>query len=288
MNRKINFKSITIILIVFFKLGVAQEINWFGKSTIYTTVLLQKKEKNVFINHGTWILYSPDDNERSYVITCEHVLRNPEIYVVISADSELVKKLNSKNEKGITFRNCFWELDGQLLRLKIKLIKDSTFINYPQKEIDLGVFPLQLFTLTYDSRGTEKFTKITFVSDKNFGNKNFLNIGEEIYFSGFPFGFGTNDILSPIVRSGTISWVSENKDIFLLDAFSYSGNSGSPVFTKMSALSSERNKPYLVGMVTGHIVSPGNENIGLATCVSVQKIKELLVMAKELRIGHPN
>lgn len=279
----------SILFIFLFNSSIAQEINWFGKSTIYSTVLLQKKENNVFINHGTGILYSLDDNERSYVITCEHVLRNSEIYVVVSADSELVKKINSKKERGITFRNCFWELDGQFLRLKIELVEDSTFLKYPQKEIDLGIFPLQLFTsLIYDSGVIENFTKTTFVSDKDLGNSNFLKIGEEIYFSGFPFGLGTDEILSPIVRSGTISWVSENKDIFLLDAFSYGGNSGSPIFTKMSALSSERNKPYLVGMVTGHIVSPGNENIGLATCVSIQKIKELLKMAKKLKIGHPN
>jgi S1-C subfamily serine protease len=285
-----NFISLfSILVILLFRSSIAQEINWFGKSTIYSTVLLQKKENSTFINHGTGILYSPDNNERSYVITCEHVLRNSDIYVVVSADSELVKKINSKKEGGITFRNCFWELDGQLLRLKINLIKDSTFLKYPNKEIDLGVFPIQLFTsIVYDSRIIEKFTKTTFVSDKNLGNSKFLKIGEEIYFSGFHFGLGTNEILSPIVRSGTISWVSENKDIFLLDAFSYGGNSGSPVFTKMSSLSSERNQPYLIGMVTGHIISPGNENIGLATCVSIQKIKELLGIAIDLRIGHPN
>jgi hypothetical protein len=287
MNNLISLFPILVIL--FFNSSIAQEINWFGKSTIYTNVLLQKKENNIFINHGTGILYNPDDNKQSYVITCEHVLRNPEIYVVISADSELVKKLNFKNEKGVNIRGCFWELDGQLLRLKIKLIKDTTFIRHPQKEIDLGIFPLQVFSfLTLNTGEIEKFTKTTFLRDKNFGNKNFLNIGEEIFFSGFPFGLGTDEILSPIVRSGTISWVSENKDIFLLDAFSYGGNSGSPIFTKMNALSSERKRPYLVGMVTGHIVSSGNENIGLATCVSIQKIKELLEMAKKLKIGHPN
>ena len=282
-------KIFSILVIFLFNSSIAQEINWFGKSTIQTTILLQKKENNIFINHGTGILYTTKNNERSYVITCEHVLRNQEIYVVISADSELVRKLNSENKKGLNFRNCFWELDGQLLRLRIKLINDSTFIIYPQKDIDLAIFPIELFTsLVSDSGRIENFTKTTFVSDVNLGNNDFLRIGEEIYFSGFPFGFGTAEILTPIVRSGTISWVSEKKEIFLLDAFSYGGNSGSPVFTKMSPLSSDRSKPYLIGMVTGHIISPGNENIGLATCVSIEKIKELILMANKLTICHPN
>lgn len=287
MKKLIKFFSILVIIL--FNSSIAQEINWFGKSTIHTTVLLQKKENNVFTNHGTGILYTTTDNERSYVVTCEHVLRNQEIYVVISADSELVRKLNSENKKGLDFRNCFWELDGLRLRLRIKLINDSTFIKYPQKGIDLAIFPIEILTsLVIDSGRIEQFTRTTFVSDINFGNENFLSIGEEIYFSGFPFGLGADEILTPIVRSGTIAWVSEKKELFLLDSFSYGGNSGSPVFTKMSPLSSNRSKPYLIGMVTGHIISPGNENIGLATCVSIEKIKELLLMANKLEIGHSN
>ena len=35
--------------------SIAQEINWFGKSTIQI-VIFAPKENNIFINHGTGIL----------------------------------------------------------------------------------------------------------------------------------------------------------------------------------------------------------------------------------------
>ena len=54
-----------------------------------------KKENGKFIPHGTgFLIYNYTPNGSSTLVTCEHVLRNKEIYVVIEADSSLIKLMN--------------------------------------------------------------------------------------------------------------------------------------------------------------------------------------------------
>ena len=136
-----------------------------------------------------------------------------------------------------------------------------------------------------------------------------LSLGDEIYFVGFPFGIGAHHRIEPLVRSGSIAWISENSREFLLDAFSFGGNSGSPVFlkrligTKPGVLRWE--KPFLVGMITGHhsirlenvLTQPDpsvlkfekgtiNLNLGLARCVWVDDILHIANKAQELNDMH--
>ena len=120
------------------------------------------------------------------------------------------------------------------------------------------------------------------------GSKNEIEIGTEINFLGFPFSIGTgkgyffsgyyaDESNTPLLRTGSVAWKSKRDPAFLLDAISYSGNSGSPIFTKAGVLG---GNPKLIGIVTGHLfdLRLGKEadiNIGLAQCIWIDEVLQL-------------
>ena len=138
-----------------------------------------------------------------------------------------------------------------------------------------------------------------------------VKLGEDIYFLGYPYMIGTKegysintnigsirsgqyktDVTTPVLRTGIVSWKSDTNKEFLLDAFSYSGNSGSPVFTKAKF---GKPGPDLIGMVIGHLnenlefedVKNINKsktktygNMGLARCLWIDDILDVVKIAK--------
>jgi len=263
-------------------LGYPQETNWFGKSTINTIVLIQKKDKGNYINHGVGILFSLSNYERPIVITCEHLLRGKEIYIVIDADSGFIKEMDNQGQNQLEIGKSTWEINNHQLRLKVNLLKDSTFVTHPDTLLDIGAFPIDVFSYRILNNGSKlKYTESTFVGEKNIGDNKKILLGEDVYFVGFPFGIGASHTLEPLVRSGTIAWISRYSNEFLLDAFSYGGNSGSPVFTQMNPLNNNRLKPYLIGMIVGHLGFE-YENFGLAKCVYIEDMLTVIEFAKRI------
>ncbi|MCJ7553941.1 MAG: serine protease [Ignavibacteriaceae bacterium] len=279
-------KTILSLLFIFFcllNMVYAQEINWFANSTINAVTLIQKKVQNTFVNHGVGILFSPTNNNRAIIATCEHLTRGKEFYVVVDADTNFLKIMANIHKSYLIINETTWEIDGNQLKTKITLIKDSTYVTHPDTSLDIAAFPIDLSSYVRLHDSTKILcTETTFVGTRNIGNKKMIRLGEDVYFVGFPFGIGTQFTLEPLVRSGIVSWVSEKSKVYLLDAFSYGGNSGSPIFTKMSSLSEERNKPFLIGMVIGHL-GIENENFGLARCVSIEDIITVVEKAKKLK-----
>jgi hypothetical protein len=273
-----------ILVLLFIKTEtVSQETNWFGSSTIKSIVLLQKLVNGNYVNHGVGILTTHDDYNTPIIVTCEHVLRNNQIYVVANADTTLIKEFKKLNVKTLKIRNVDWTLDGNLIRAKVDLIKNKTFVTHADG-LDIAAFPFNITQSLIFKKDSSimPISQILFVSDKNYGNNGMINLGEDTYFIGFPFGFGVSDVLEPLLRSGVVSWVSQTNNEFLLDAISYGGNSGSPVFTKMTPLNNKRLKPYFIGMVVGHYSSE-YDNIGLARCVYIEDIIEVINEAKKLK-----
>lgn len=96
-----------------------------------------------------------------------------------------------------------------------------------------------------------------------------IRVGERVYFYGFPlllYGLeGQGDY--PILRTGIISFRSEHltylsrqiidSGVFLIDGFSFQGNSGSPVIIP----SKLKQKGALIGIVFGHIANTYNRQI---------------------------
>ena len=251
-----------------------------------TVVLLEKKIGDKFIPHGTGTLfYDYTDDEKTIVVTCEHVLKNKEIYVSIKTDSSLHAFMTQNKFDHLTFDSTWkWFYSDGKIRTKVELFKDSTFAVHPDG-LDIAAFKIDYFTSMIHGKDTILITNQTKIPNTMIKRKSDVDIGEEVFFLGFPFGIGTeinsigdtvySEIIpNPLIRKGSVSWVSDQTDIFLLDAISYSGNSGSPIFSKTITeygqdLKSNflvRHPSRLIGMVFGHL-GYDFENFGLARCV---------------------
>jgi hypothetical protein len=278
---------------------LSQLSNKFGNS-LHTVVLLEKKIDTFFIPHGTgFIVESGDKNYPSAIITNEHLLRNPNIYITISADQNLIDKMaeivKTQHIVGrrptITINGNIWTFYDNKLRYNFKLIPDSTFVY--DKSNDIAAFKLSIgnYLIQPDSTKFQVSNIICFDSSYYLSRES-VPIGTDVYFIGFPYAIGTElgyspgyvtnmfseSIPSPVVRKGILAWASSNNNFFLIDAFSYSGNSGSPVI----AFNKSQTKPYLIGIVVGHLPSDSSDNMGLAKCIWFDEVFKLLDKLKNL------
>jgi len=122
--------------------------------------------------------------------------------------------------------------------------------------------------------------------------------GTTAYVLGFPIGVAVDGLFGadrnyPIVRRGLIAWAGPylkgQMREFLLDAFIFPGNSGSPVLAE-----SESGKMHLVGMVkgyvpysdkavsrqTGRVRVTFEENSGLAIVIPAEAIEQAITAMK--------
>jgi len=282
---------ILILSSVFFIQAKSQTKSYLPEQRLRTVVLLEKKLDSVYIPHGTgFLMLSYDENKPLVIVTNEHILRNKYIYITVPVDSMFIKYMNENNFKGITMRNQEWEFIGNKIRLQYELIPDSTFVY--NKELDIAAFKINMGNSYELDDSTElQISNVSGIGVTAVKYKKDIQLGTEIFFIGFPFAIGTEhgwayngsftklfseSIPTPLVRRGIVAWSSSNYDLFLLDAFSYNGNSGSPVFTQ----SDMQNKSYLIGIVAGHLPSDKSDNVGLARCIWVDHIMELIKKLK--------
>ncbi len=172
---------------------------------------------------------------------------------------------------------------------KFDLVKDKTFVSDESKDIALFRIDLPDY-ITFRDSTTIKVTNTASIPRSLIAKKQDVDLGTSSYFIGFPFGIGSlggfrgegeysDRKMNPVIRTGILAWKSESTQEFLLDAFSYGGNSGSPVFSQRGELSGEA--PKLFGMVLGHLSDPIYRdkidiNYGLARCVWVDEIVALI------------
>jgi len=283
-----GFKYIvTTVLLILICLGVKSQIlSDFPSNAVDCVVLLEKKVNNLYQPHGTgFILKSYDDKKPTIIVTNEHVLRNKSVYINIPADSSLISFMKSRKINTITFRDRTWELIGQKLRTEFILIPDSTFVS--NIEYDIAVFKLNIAnSITIKDSLEITVSPILGLGKSAIKYKKDVPLGTEVFFVGFPFAIGTElgwynkgftrlfseQVPSPLVRKGSVAWKSTYDNTFLLDAFSYTGNSGSPIFTSTEMYST----PYLIGIIRGHLPSENSENIGLAICTWTDEISKLI------------
>lgn len=282
-----KLKGLLLIgLIVLIQNSFGQTKSYFPEESLNSVVLLEKKIDTLFVPHGTgFLIYSYDSVHPMYVITNEHVLRNQYVYVTLQADKELMDFMNKNRLKTITIQNVTWELHGEKIRHKYELIENKTFVC--NKDLDIAAFRIAIGTSIPLTDSTKlKISAAKGIPKSMIKFKKDIPLGTDTYFIGFPFSIGTElgwyhkgftgvlaeNVPTPLVRKGSVAWISSNTDLFLLDAFSYSGNSGSPIFTQ----SDIQNKPFLIGIVRGHLPSEKSENIGLATCTWSNSIIKLI------------
>ena len=189
------------------------------------------------VPHGTGFLFT-DSLLGSFLVTNKHILDHRDsIFIRLNKNH-----FNSKKDTLRYYRQPY-SLIGQ----------DSKTIwkGHPNLDIDIAALRLRSTNLEVDIR---------FLEYSRFREFEDLHVGEDIYFFGFPLGLtgptGKEDF--PLLRSGIVAYKSIDttriagiiidSTMFLIDGFSFGGNSGSPVLTRVT-----REKAALVGIVKGHV-----------------------------------
>lgn len=252
MKKRLNVILFTILLTV----NANLYSQWFNPETLQTTVLLEKIENNRFITHGTGILLFNYDNPREFiVVTCAHLLKDKsQISVRVKPDSTFLNVLKGTGQRQVMIENAI--VINNTVRFIAQLGLKDKFID---SDLDIAAFRLKIpaaFHVTDSTYNQIDMTKLKGIPKSGISLKKELTLGDEVFFIGFPLGYGATEFVEPIIRSGSIAWLPLNENIFLLDALSYGGNSGSPIFRKMiigvKPGTLEWSPSKLVGMVVGH------------------------------------
>jgi hypothetical protein len=253
---------------------------WFDAQSLACTVLIEKWQDTAFVPHGTgFVLHNYDDPSCPIVVTAGHLLNRSELYVSFNADSSLIRYATAHKLDTLCFKKLNWFLVGGRLRTQVRLTTSPRQTLLIDSLNDIGMFLIDLPTWVIAQDGdTVRCAPFQSMPRSMIRYRKDLSLGDELYFVGFPFGLGTFTRLEPIIRSGSLAWLSQDSNEFLLDAFSFGGNSGSPVFSKIIL----GRKPgllawddaYLVGMVLGHL-GDATQNWGLARCVWIDQVSQL-------------
>lgn len=231
---------------------------WYNDETSKATVLIEKQIGDSFYVHGAGVLlYNYNNIAKPIVITNHHIVKRPEICVSITADTSLVNLMNKYKVKELFFNKTKWLLRGTRLYCTIKTgypNKPMYFI-HPDTTIDLAAFPIDIASSFELENGFIAKVNYLGVPKSGIRIKDSVSIGDEVYFLGFPISYGSTEKITPIVRSGSVACFNPNGKEFILDAFSFGGNSGGPIFTK-SIINKPGNLTWdssqLIGLVYGH------------------------------------
>ena len=268
---------------------------WFNNETIDCTVLLEKEVAGQFVPHGTGFLIEPYKSKDPIIVTCDHVLKNANIYMTFEVNESFrnrvrsLPKLIQQNILKILNTDgyeCLWNVNENFLRIRVPLKKDSSLFVHPSG-LDIAAFKSGIpGTMTFKD-STFKIINAKTIGKSRISLRQNVLIGDDVYFIGFPFGIGTPEIIPNQqfystsvprhgLRKGVVSWISSDYDEFLLDALSFGGNSGSPVFQ----INYEDQKPphYLIGIIVGHL-GDSTGNFGLARCLSISEINKVIQLA---------
>jgi len=243
MSLNLKFGVFTIFLLILTLSVTANSqlpVNW------EKCVVMIEKERSKpdgtmdTVAHGTGFIFYDSTLGGYFLVTNRHILKNRSMVFIRFNKAEY----NPQKDK-VRYLRELCQLIG----------KDSKPLwkEHPNQNIDVAAVKLRLPNEKID------LTSLDYQRFKNFDN---LQVGEDVYFFGFPLGVigleGRGDF--PILRSGTISfksyeltWIGDtfiDSTMFLIDGFSFGGNSGSPVLTRRTPWA---KKAMLVGIITSHV-----------------------------------
>ena len=259
--------NVTIIVVLVFCISsfciTKLNAEWFEQETLRSILLFEKLTDKGYRPHGTGFLVGARSDTSIYrydmriAITNKHLLHGrEEVYVSIPATDEFIKYTKSAGTKQVKVKSRMWSLDGKRLRTKFEtIINDKKmYAVHDNPAIDIAAFQLNPPGIITTDDGKEvKVSNIALLGDSFVGSNKEIRLGRETYFVGFPWGFGSLDPISPVVRSASVAWIDPCHGEYWLDAISLGGNSGSPVFTKTQKLQDdELEHAKLVGIIFGH------------------------------------
>lgn len=221
-----------------------------------------------------------------YFVTAKHIIQKENGDYL----SKIVLRLNKKSG-GIV--NSLLELNPENL------------LTHNDPEVDIVAMPLTLLNVDYKSIPIEIVKEHTEIRELGFGE------GDDVFFCGMFHQHMGETKNQPIFRFGKVSlmtdekilWKDEGKmkiktELYLVECFSTEGNSGSPVFFKVSPQhetmqTKESFKIYLAGVLKGtfqerkivkshKIEGVLDVNIGITAVTPSQKLKEILYSQKAL------
>jgi hypothetical protein len=190
------------------------------------TFIFIKNNKNEFIPNGTGFFVCVETNREksdtciTYLVTAKHVLQQQDGK---SFFSEVFIRLNKKG--------------GTVEMLPLKLITDGEKKNiffHEDSTVDLAVINALPNPQLYDF----KILPDNFITTKEDFQKLNIREGSEVFFSGLFIRHMGEQKNYPIVRFGKVALVTDEKidwngdkvELYLIEATTYGGNSGSPVF----------------------------------------------------------
>jgi len=292
-----KYKLLLVILFILLspKFLLAQ---WADPQSLQATVLIEKESGQP---HGTgFLLYNYKNNGSYILVTCSHLIGTHKRFLVrVNADTAIINYLKIQNLPAILLKNIKSVVGQESVIIIVDLYDtDGSKLFVQDTTLDIAALYLRNFAVTIKTdtiTNTYKATNMLGIPMSQYTYRKDLALGDEVYFVGFPFGIGTSNLVEPLIRSGSIAWLSKNTKVFLLDAFSFGGNSGSPIFQKIilgaKPGSLEWKPPKLVGMITGHhglkidniLTQPNPKelklekdsvdlNFGLARCVYLDDI----------------
>ena len=153
-------------------------------------------------------------NNIYHLLTARHVIID--IKTGELRDDKLCAFFNLKGDRGIGTR--------RIKEIKTKFGVDWIF--HSQAEVDIAIIPLGLDPEKDD---------VKVMPDNLFLASDSLFELYDVFFLSYQPGVKFGAKISPIIRSGTISLINEDKT-FYIDASAFPGNSGSPVFLKPSPI----------------------------------------------------
>jgi len=172
-----------------------------------------------------------------------------EVFLLVTAKHVVVDAYSKqvKDDKLYSFNNCLKPgVDVAYQNFaKFRKREKVKWIFHPNDEVDIAMIPFPI---------TPEEDDVEFIEDELFVVEADLQELRDIFFLSFQPGVVFTQRISPIFRSGTISRLNHNKTYYI-DAASFPGNSGSPVFTKPS--------PIQMGDKTTAISATGGEFIGI-------------------------
>jgi hypothetical protein len=249
-----------------------------------SVTFIYRKEDGQYRPNGTGFLVrvdveSKDDAYVIYLVTAKHVLQDgngnflPTITIRINRRDGSVEYVETLTE-----------------RIKIYTHSDA--------DVDIGLFPLSPPPRLIDF----KVIPENMIANKVTLRDLEIREGDDVFFSGLFESHIGQKKNQPIFRFGKVALISDEKiewsetkvvkflDLFLMEFFSFGGNSGSPVFFQPSAESNfvknhNQSPPiYLAGLVMGsyqrkEVFLPDtylSQNIGIAAVVPSYKLYEIL------------
>ncbi len=255
--------------------------------TVVTINTLNDKKEFICIGTGFIVGYpnkasGAEDRRFSFIITNRHVLDGVSDFVI------------SVNKKSGGIANFDLNVSN--------LLKANHLFFHSNSNIDICAISINIDFMVKNEGEVKNINIFKQAFTINEMKSYPIYEGNPVYSIGFPMNLVDRDSKHPIVRGGIISRISnlynkpKSEKVFLVDSFTFPGNSGSPVFlgveTNSFPTAKAINTNHLIGILnafipyseylrstqTNRIRIVEEQNSGLTNVIAVDHIIELVEM----------